>query len=119
MARALSALPHKNKVDAILWHQVESDYYDTNYYGDKLNQLIGSFRGESWIASNAPFVCGETFNSPVNRRLAALSTDSDPNTACASSNSLLTVGDDLHFSAKLLRIPSVRYATKYLEILGL
>lgn len=117
VAQALSALPHKNQIDAILWHQGETDYYDTDYYGNKLNQLISNFRGEDWIATNAPFICGETFNSPVNRRLAALNSDSDANTACASANGLFTVGDNLHFTAKSLRILGSRYADKYLDIL--
>lgn len=118
VGRALSALPHKHQVDAILWHQGESDYNDTDYYGDKLNGLIWNFRGESWVKNSAPFICGETYNSPVNKRLAGLNSDTVWNTACASSNDLVTVGDDIHFSAKSLRILGARYSDKYLEILN-
>lgn len=115
---ALNALPHKQQVDAMLWHQGESDYYNTAYYGNKLRQLIANFRSEPWVKNNAPFVCGETYNSPVNQQLAALNFDSDPNTACATANGLQTIGDDLHFSANSLRILGSRYARKYLEIVG-
>lgn len=118
VSRALNALPQKTQVDAILWHQGESDYYDTDYYANKLERLIANFRNESWVASTAPFICGETYNSPVNTRLTALNSDSDPNTACASSNDLLTVGDDIHFSAKSLRTLGFRYSAKYLEIMN-
>ncbi len=116
--RALNALPHKTRIDAVLWHQGETDYYDTSYYGSKLQQLIEQFRSESWVQNNAPFICGETFNSPVNARLKALNTDSDPQTACASASGLESVGDDLHFSAASLRTLGARYAAKYRETTG-
>lgn len=113
---ALAALPHKNKIDAILWHQGESDYYDTAYYGEKLSQLIGNLRSEAWVREAAPFVCGETYQSPVNRRLSALNNDGDPMTACVTSSGLDTIGDDVHFSAASLRVLGARYAAKYLKI---
>ena len=115
---ALAALPQKSQVDAVLWHQSETDYYATDYYGSKLQQLIGNFRSESWIASNAVFICGETVGSPVNQRLNQLNSDSDPRTACVQATDLESIGDDLHFSANSLRTLGSRYASKYLEILG-
>ena len=114
--RALDALPHKSKVDAVLWHQGESDYYASDYYDSKLKQLIGNLRAESWVDWNAPFICGETYDAPVNSSLSALNTDGDARTACVSSSGLSTVGDGVHFSASSLRVLGSRYAAKYLEI---
>lgn len=113
---ALDALPHKDSVDAVLWHQGESDYYDNQYYEDKLFALISNFRSESWIDDNAVFICGETLNAPVNARLNRLNSDGDPQSACVSSEGLESLGDDIHFSADSLRQLGVRYATKYYEI---
>lgn len=114
--RALDALPHKSKIDAVLWHQGETDYYASDYYSNKLNQLIRNLRGESWVDWSAPFICGETYNAPVNSSLAALNTDGDSRTACVSSGGLTTVGDGVHFSASSLRVLGSRFASKYMDI---
>jgi hypothetical protein len=113
---ALAALPHKSAIDAVLWHQGESDYYDTAWYGSKLSQLIGDFRSEPWVQSQSLFICGETLNSPVNARLRALNSDGDSRTGCVSSQGLGSVGDDLHFSTRSLRVLGARYADKYREL---
>ncbi len=115
---ALNALPHKNRIDAVLWHQGETDYYDTQYYGGKLNALIDNLRAEWWVQSDAAFICGETLNSPVNARLNRLNTDGDDRTGCVSAAGLESVGDGVHFSADSLRELGARYAEKYLEISG-
>ena len=114
---ALAALPHKNAIDAVLWHQGESDHYDTVWYGSKLSQLIETFRTEPWFQSQSLFICGETLNSPVNARLWALNDDGDSTTGCVSSQGLDSVGDDLHFSAWSLRELGARYAAKYRELM--
>ncbi len=116
--QALNALPKKTAIDAVLWHQGETDYYDTSYYGDKLTQLIGNFRAESWVQNQYLFICGETLNSPVNARLRALNSDADARTGCVSAQGLDSVGDNLHFSTASMRMLGGRYADKYLELSG-
>ena len=114
--RALSELPAGVKVRGVLWHQGESDHASTDYYSEKLDDLIGNIRAKGWFASDGVFVCGETLNSPVNERLSALNDDFDLRTGCVSSAGLQSVGDNVHFNAESLRQLGGRYATKYLEL---
>lgn len=113
VSAALDALPGTATVRGILWHQGETDHYDTDYYRDRLRTLIGNFRARSWLADNAVFVCGETLNSPVNAALTALNTDGDPSTGCAQASDLNSIGDGVHFDAQSLRELGARYANKY------
>jgi len=114
---AINQLPHKSRLDGILWHQGESDGRDEQYYTDALYTLINQFRNEPWTAGNAPFICGETIIPAVNRRLNALNTDTDPNTACVRGADLPVLGNgNLHFDATALRTLGRRYATAYLSI---
>ena len=113
---ALNELPSKATIDAILWHQGETDWADSDYYSSKLNDLIRNFRGESWFGDNRPFICGETVEAPVNNRLMALNNDGDNWTGCVSSDGVPTFLDGLHFSADGLRIIGTRYATRYLQM---
>lgn len=114
--QALAALPHKQQIDSVLWHQGESDYYDTPYYTDTLNALIRNLRAENWVDPNATFICGETLNAPVNAGLNRLNSDGDNRTGCVSSAGLQSVGDDIHFTAASLRELGARYARKYLAL---
>jgi len=114
--RALDSLPGNPKVRGVLWHQGESDFYSTDLYSQRLRQLIGNIRSRDWFANDGVFVCGETLNSPVNERLSALNSDGDSRTACASSNGLTSVGDDIHFNASSLRTLGARYAERYRSI---
>jgi hypothetical protein len=113
---ALGALSHKSALDGVLWHQGESDYYDNDYYSEKLRTLIANLRAEPWLSSEAAFICGETLNSPVNNRLRLLNTDGDSKTGCVSADDLESVGDDIHFSTDSLRTIGERYATKYRQL---
>jgi len=110
---ALQSLPGNVKVQGILWHQGESDFYSTDHYRWRLQQLIGNFRGRSWFASDGLFVCGETLNAPVNEQLRALNTDGDARTGCVSATGLESLGDEVHFNAASLRVLGSRYADKY------
>ncbi len=110
---ALNALPRNVKVNGILWHQGETDFYSTNFYRDRLQNLISNFRAQSWLDRDAVFVCGETLNSPVNANLRALNTDGDAKTGCVSANGLQSIGDDVHFDAASLRTLGSRYSDKY------
>ncbi len=113
---AINELPGKSTIDGILWHQGETNWLETEYYKNKLDDLIRNFRGESWFGSNKPFICGETVEAPVNNILIALNNDGDPWTGCVASDGLTVILDDLHFSSEALRILGTRYATKYLQM---
>ncbi len=115
---AINQLPHKSSIDGVLWHQGESDGEDKQYYSDALYQLINNLRSEPWVASNAPFICGETKIPSVNKRLNSLNRDSDPTTACVQGADLPTLGDNRHFSAEALRTIGARYADAYLNIVN-
>jgi len=116
VSRAISDLPYKSRVDAVLWHQGESDGEDRNEYGDALFELITDFRSEPWFEFGFPFICGETASLPVNRQLQRLNSDNDPWTACIEAEGLATVGDDAHFNAESLRTIGQRYADQYIEM---
>jgi len=111
--RALAALPGNVKVQGVLWHQGESDYYSTDYYRAKLRGLVSNFRSQSWFAWDGVFVCGETLNAPVNERLMQLNSDGDSRTGCVTAAGLQSVGDAVHFNARSLRILGNRYADEY------
>ena len=136
---ALAEIPHKNTIDAVLWHQGENDwlyegtadanptgfsskdsYEYRNYYQIKLDALISNFRGEAWARSDTGFICGETRRAEgVNRRLMALNSDDDPRTACVTATDLPKRPDDpygSHFSAAGLRALGQRYADAYLDM---
>lgn len=115
---AINQLPHKSAIDGILWHQGESDGVDEQYYTDALYTFISNLRSEPWVASNAPFICGETKIASVNNRLNGLNRDSDPNTACVQAIDLPTRGDNRHFNAEGLRTLGARYGRAYLNIVN-
>jgi len=113
---ALNQVPNKTAFDGILWHQGESDAQDNDYYTNKLNQLIGNFRAESWFAGDGVFICGETASLPVNNRLMALNSDGDDNTACVTSAGAQVLSDGVHFSAEGLRVIGERYGWQYITM---
>jgi len=139
VSQALDKIPHKYSLDAVLWHQGESDflyegtadanatgftseesYEYKNYYQIKLNTLINNFRSEPWGGYQMAFICGETRRGEgVNKRLNALNTDNDALTACVKGSDLPKRADDQigsHFSAEALRTIGQRYADKYFEL---
>ncbi len=113
---AISELPSHSGVDAILWHQGESDGRDDDRYGSALFELISNFRGEGWFGSGKPFICGETASLPVNEQLRKLNTDNDDSTACVGGEGLPTKSDGMHFSADGLRAIGRLYGEKYIEM---
>lgn len=114
---AINQLPHKSRLDGILWHQGETDANDTPYYGNKLRALIRNFRSENWFSDSKPFLCGEIAKrGGVNNRLNALNNDSDPYTGCVSSLGVATRFDGSHFTAEGLREIGKRYADRYYSI---
>jgi len=133
---ALSELPQKNSVDAMIWMQGETDWlaegtadpgatgfastdsdFYRNYYPTKLNQLVGNLRSEWWYGASAQFICGETKRTALNHHLMALNNDGDNRTACAQASDLPTrVSDPFnnHYSAGGLRTLGGRVADLYL-----
>jgi hypothetical protein len=133
---ALDALPHRDTIDGILWHQGETDwqFHGTsdplasgipasspdyrNYYPIKLQALIKNFRSEPWASpGRTVFICGETRRAVgVNRHLMALNRDADPLSGCVQATDLPAREDDTdgsHFSAVGLRELGVRFARLY------
>lgn len=113
VSNAINQLPHKSRLDGILFHQGESDGNDDNSYGHALRSLIGSLRSEPWFDADKPFICGETAGLAVNNQLNSLNRDGDPNTACVAASNLPTSGDRRHFTAEALRELGRRYADRY------
>jgi len=116
---ALDAQGQGKQIDAVLWHQGETDWIyqgtadpeatdaertEPNYYPRKLNQLIANFRSESYVGKGI-FICGETIRADVNPHLMALNNDGD-----------IRNPNGVHFSAQALRDIGRRYAEQYLEI---
>jgi len=114
ITEAMSAI-ERTSIDAILWHQGESDwiadgtcftsevcinnqpdYYPQKLYSRIANQaipnlvgqsaLIDRFRRQSWFSADKPFIAGETLKAPMNIHLNKLNTDNDRFTACISSD---------------------------------
>lgn len=113
---AINQLPHKSGVDAILWHQGESDEGDHGY-GEKLDNLIKNFRQQSWFASDRPFICGETAAFDiVNQQLMAINNNGDRWSACVDGAGLQTREDGYHFNAQGLRELGRRYGARYLSM---
>ncbi len=130
--QALAAQSSKTSIDAIVWHQGETDWQFEGtsdgeattdekshppYYKEKLEALISNFRAEPDIADDAIFICGETAAAPVNARLMALNYDTDFNTSCVRGSDLDTK-DGTHFNAKGLREIGLRYGNRYADMVN-
>ncbi len=115
VSQAINDIPLKSRLDAILWHQGESDGEDRDEYGAALYDLITRFRSEPWFDDGRPFICGETARSPVNNQLNRLNTDADPWTACVEGEGLAVLPGTDHFNASSLRTIGQRYADEYLR----
>ena len=122
----LSNLSTHKTIDAIFWHQGESDGWDTdpNYYADSIRRVIDQYRSLVWCNKQTPFVVGETTGADYstdigwearNVQLRNLNDDADPFTLCLNSADLTTSndqynnGDTIHFSAHAQRIMGTRY----------
>ena len=138
---ALSNLSHK-QVDAVLWHQGESDgdwqvhgQNDTNpdYYKNALQQVIHQYRSLQYTNPNTPFLVGETTGADYNgsnvgwearnKQLRELNIDSDLYTKCVHTADLPFSSEEgfndlIHFSSESHRKMGQRYLLKYKEILA-
>ena len=103
-----------NKVDAVIWHQGESDAEDPEYL-DKLVALVSNLRRDVGTPG-MPFVAGEVFKDvPVNERMRGLPARLK-NTAVVSARDL-KVFDGVHFDRESQLILGQRYAEALLKIL--
>ncbi|MEE2990381.1 MAG: sialate O-acetylesterase [Planctomycetota bacterium] len=103
------------KVDAVIWHQGESDAQDPEYL-EKLVMLVSNLRRDIGTPE-MPFVAGEVFKDlPVNERMRGLPLRLK-NTAVVSAGEL-KVFDGVHFDRESQLILGRRYAEALLKMLG-
>jgi len=122
---ALSKLSSHKTIDAIFWHQGESDW-DTEgiYYYDCIQRVINQYRSLDCCSDHTPFVVAETTGGDYgtdqgwerrNIELRNINIDADPYTKCIDSADLSTSdyqygnGDQIHFSAHAQREMGTRY----------
>jgi hypothetical protein len=102
------------KVDAVIWHQGESDAQDPEYL-EKLVALVSNLRRDIG-APDMPFVAGEVFKDvPVNERMRGLP-GKVKRTAVVSAKTL-KVFDGVHFDRQSQLILGRRYAEALLKML--
>ena len=102
------------KVDAVIWHQGESDAQDPDYL-EKLMALVSTLRRDIGTPG-MPFVAGEVFKDvPVNERMRGL-TLKVKRTAVVSAKTL-KVFDGVHFDRQSQLILGRRYAEALLKML--
>jgi hypothetical protein len=119
----LSCINHINKstkkIDAILWHQGESDWYETfTYYHTRLYTVINQYR--TFLKDTSlPFIAGQLANTShtaaQNHVLSSLNFDIDNNTRCANTESLQTY-DVQHFNTQSHRTMGRMYYDAYISI---
>ncbi len=106
------------KLEAILWHQGESDRDNPETYISKLKQLTADYRNDLSYAQ-LPFIIGDlgTWNADYGAIRAKLHQvpDSIEQTYLVSSDNLVNF-DSHHFNSLGQRRLGRRYALKYLEI---
>jgi len=102
------------KVDAVIWHQGESDAQDPEYL-EKLVMLVSNLRRDIGTPE-MPFVAGEVFKDvPVNERMRGLPLKVK-RTAVVSAKTL-KVFDGVHFDRQSQLILGRRYAEALLKML--
>ena len=127
ISQALGGLDDRHKnVNAICWHQGESDGWDTNkdYYKACIERVIAQYRETQWCSKTTPFIVGETTGGETgtdqgwearNVELRELNVDADPYTKCIDSADLTMShdqynnGDRIHFSTHAQRKMGTRY----------
>lgn len=113
MTRVAAAEKDGSKLEAILWHQGESNAGD-NQYDKKLATLIEDLR-KATGNPELPFIAGEVKEgTPVNKFIAELP-KKVKHTAVASSKGLKTM-DQWHFDYKSIIELGERYAKAYESI---
>lgn len=105
-------------LEAIVWHQGESNRNSYQTYLENFNKLVVDYR-EDLKSPRLPFICGqlglwnpeyENIRNEISKIEATA-----PNAFLASSDGL-TNFDEHHFDSKSQRLLGARYARKYLEL---
>jgi len=103
----------QTKIDAVLWHQGESNSNDPQYI-EKLVKLVETLRKDLGDP-NLPFIAAKVYgNRPVNDHIAKLP-EHVKGTAVVSAEEL-EVFDGVHFDRDSQKILGQRYANAYIEI---
>lgn len=121
----LSKLSSHKTIDAIFWHQGESDWdTEATYYHDCIQKVIDQYRSLDCCNKDTPFVVAETTGGDYfadqgwerrNIELRNINIDADPFTRCVHTSDLTTSddqynnGDRIHFSANAQRSMGTRY----------
>ncbi|GAA3643101.1 sialate O-acetylesterase [Flavivirga jejuensis] len=108
-------------LEAIIWHQGESNRNNYKDYLKKLNLLVTDYRNDL-NSPKLPIICGQLglWNPEylnIRNEISKIET-TVPNAFLVSSDGL-TNFDEHHFDSKSQRLLGLRYARKYLEIKNL
>ncbi|MEP5339025.1 MAG: sialate O-acetylesterase [Algibacter sp.] len=108
-------------LEAIIWHQGESNRNNYQTYLANLNKLTEDYRTDL-NSPDLPFICGQLglWNPEykhIRNEISKIET-TIPNAFLVSSDGL-TNFDEHHFNSKSQRLLGTRYAAKYLEIKNL
>lgn len=108
------------KLEAIIWHQGESNRDDYENYLIHLNKMVTDLRWDLGVPE-LPFIAGEIgrWNPDyihIVKQIAQIP-DSIPNAWLVSSEGLTNI-DKYHFDAHSQRILGKRYAEKFMEIIN-
>lgn len=122
---ALNAVD-QTQVDAFLWLQGESDWYQsTETYAQKVQDLIDQTRSEDWASEDLPFLIGELSREGINQtQNAALQllelTENDPNLVFVSSVGLTSHElSGVHYDGvSLVELGYERFWNSYEDILA-
>lgn len=105
-------------LEAIIWHQGESNRNDYKDYLKNLNILVADYRSDL-KSPKLPVICGQLglWNPEyvnIRNEISKIETTVS-NTFLVSSDGLINF-DEHHFDSKSQRLLGLRYARKYLEI---
>ncbi|WP_299324158.1 sialate O-acetylesterase [uncultured Maribacter sp.] len=108
-------------LEAIIWHQGESNRNSYHNYLTNLNKLTRDYRTDL-NSPNLPFICGQLGQwnpeyENIRNEISKIE-NTIPNSFLVSSDGL-TNFDEHHFNSKSQRLLGARYAKKYLEIKNL
>ena len=116
-----------NKIHAVLWHQGESDYDESNtYYINRLHAVIKQYRSEDFSTNNLPFITGELIHNDdlwafnkQNVALISLNEGTFVNVVCVRTRFLCgnyIAEDIIHFSSSGHRQLGSLYYDAYTSI---
>jgi len=114
---ALNDIPHKYQLDLIWWMQGESDANASDYYRNRLNELLNNWRSEPWYGADKYFIANETISFEVNQIFHELRNDDDPYTDYSAAAGLPSIQPNgVHFNSSSYRIIGNRVQQVYLDM---